>query len=69
MSEKEKKLYFVSFCIEQYKTSHDMDGAKVAHLFEREGVSNYLEENYDVLHTQGAEWLVADIDDYIKQKR
>lgn len=67
MSDNDNRLYFVAFCIEQYKASHKMSGADVARLFDREGVDNYLEDNYDVLHTQGASWLVADIDDYIKE--
>lgn len=69
MSDEDKKLYFVAFCIEQYKTQHHMKGADVATLFEKEGISDYLENNYEVLHTQGANWLVADIDDYLNQKQ
>lgn len=68
MSEEDKKLYFVSFCIEKYKTVHNMNGSKVADLFERNGVTDYLESNYEVLHTQGADWLVEDIDSYLKNK-
>ena len=37
-------LYFVSFCIEQYKM-------------------------LDILHTQGSQWLMQEIDDYIKNKQ
>lgn len=36
-------------------------------LFDKHHVTEYLYDNYDVLHTQGIEWLVADIDDYIKE--
>lgn len=67
MSEEDKKLYFISFCIEKYKSSHNMEGAKVADLFEKKGVTDYLENNYDVLHTQGADWLVSDIDEYLRR--
>lgn len=67
MSDEDKRLYFVSFCIEQYKTSHGMEGSKVADLFNKKGVTDYLENNYDVLHTQGANWLVAEIDEYLKR--
>lgn len=69
MADEDNKLYFISFCIEQYKTSHNMEGSKVANLFNKKGVSDYLEDNYNVLHTQSADWLVADIDDFLKQRR
>ena len=69
MSEEDKILYFVSFCIEQYKTTHEMKGSKVADLFAKKGVIDYLEKNYDVLHTQSANWLVNDIDNFLKNER
>lgn len=43
-----------------------MDGSMVAKLFEEKGVDKYLLENYDVLHTQSHQWLVQEIEDYIK---
>lgn len=52
MTKEDKILFFVSFCIEQYKTTHEMKGSKVADLFAKEGGIDYLEKNYDVLHTQ-----------------
>ena len=60
-------LYFVSFCIEQYKMHCGKKGSEVMTLFDKHHVTEYLYDNYDVLHTQGIEWLVADIDDYIKE--
>jgi len=62
-----KKLYFVSFCIEQYKNAHGMSGSDVIELFDNAGVTKYLLDNYDILHTQGANWLLAEIDDYLKK--
>ena len=38
-------------------------------LFDQNGVTDYLVENFDVLHTQGAQWLMQEIDDYIKNKQ
>ena len=51
MTESEKKLAFVSFCIEEYKTLHGMDGRSVADLFEKYGVTDYLLEHYAILHS------------------
>lgn len=44
-------------------------GQEVMDLFDRYGVVRYLVDNYDVLHTQGWQWLVADLDDYIAKRR
>ena len=45
-----------------------MDGADVKKLFDEQGVSDYLIQNYEVLHTQGKEWLLDDIDTFIKNR-
>lgn len=45
-----------------------MKGSKVADLFAKKGVIDYLEKNYDVLHTQSANWLVNDIDNFLKKE-
>ncbi len=63
-----EQTYFLSFCIEQYKHLKNMDGASVKELFDKQGVSDYLIQNYDVLHTQGKDWLLDDIDTFIKNR-
>jgi len=63
-----EKIYFVSFCIEQYKTEKNIDGEEAFKTFEKYGVDKYLEDFYDVLHTQGHQWLMEEIDEYIKNK-
>lgn len=61
--------YFVAFCIEQYKNTKGMDGVEVASLFFSSGVSSYLAENFDVLHTQSRQWLMEEIDDFIERRK
>ena len=41
---------------------HGMSGDDALALFDRKGVTSYLTGHYDVLHTQGKDWLVDDID-------
>lgn len=60
--------YFVAFCIEQYKHVKGMDGVEVASLFFSTGVSTYLAENFEVLHTQSRQWLMEEIDDIIQKR-
>lgn len=61
--------YFVSFCIEQYKMHLDVSGSEVMDLFDMYGVTGYLADNFDVLHTQGHDWLMSEIDGFIKNRR
>ena len=57
--------YFLSFCIEQYKTEKGISGADAVQVLKLYGVLEYLAENFDVLHTQSKQWLLADIDEFI----
>ena len=58
-------LYFVSFCLEQYKMQKGLSGSEALKLFDKNGVTEYLAKHYDVLHTQGAAWLMNDISEQI----
>lgn len=40
------KIFFVTFCMEQYKHEHNMTGKEVADLFSQQGVLTYLEEKF-----------------------
>lgn len=63
----EKKINdFIVFCMEVYKSKKSMTDKEVYELFEKYGVLNYLQEGYEVLHTQGDSWLVNDIEEFLK---
>ncbi|MBR5643769.1 MAG: DUF3791 domain-containing protein [Salinivirgaceae bacterium] len=66
MSSREQDIaYFVSFCIEQYKNAKKLTGEQAMLKLDQFGVLGYLEDNYDVLHTQSCQWILEDIDEYI----
>ncbi len=60
---------FVAFCIEEYGAAKGMSGEQVLDLFSKYGLVDYLSESYDVLHTQGRQWLIEEIDEYIEIRR
>lgn len=60
---------FVAFCIEEYGAAKGMSGEQVLDLFSQYGLVDYLSEFYDVLHTQGRQWLIEEIDEYIEIRR
>lgn len=59
---------FVLFCIEYYKTESKLSGQEVYEIFKEYGVFEYLEEGYEMLHTQGKEWLIKDIKEFLKNR-
>ena len=59
---------FIIFCIEVYKEENKLSGKEVYNLFEKYKVIDYLHDGYDVLHTQGDEWIMNDIDEYLKNR-
>lgn len=46
-----------------------MTGKEVADLFSQQGVLTYLEENFEILHTQSRQWLMEEIDEFINRQR
>ena len=67
--EQQDIAYFISFCIEQYKNAKSMSGEEAMQLFSQYGVLEYLYDFFDVLHTQGHQWILADIDEFIQSRR
>ena len=61
--------YFISFCIEQYKETKHMSGQETVKLFSQCGVLNYLEENYEPLHSQSRQWILEDIEEFINLRK
>ncbi len=70
MGDKELDItYFLSFCIEQYKNKHHVSTEDVVSLFEKYGVLTYLENNFEVIHTQSYQWIIEEIDEFINNRK
>ena len=61
--------YFLSFCIEQYMNAKGLDEIEVIDTFTQYGVLDYLNEHFEVLHTQSRQWLIAEIDEFINKRK
>jgi len=46
-----------------------MDGVSVLDIFNKYGVFDYLESFYDVLHSTGQQYIVEDIDLFMKARQ
>ena len=70
MSKKQQDIaYFLSFFTEQYKNEKHMSGRDAMNMLEKYGVLDYLAEHYEMLHTQGRQWLMEDIDEFIALRK
>ena len=59
-------VYMIHACAKKWKQTP----AIVFHrLSKADCISNYLVPNYEVLHTQGTEFVVGDIEEFIGEKR
>lgn len=68
-NEVEERAMFVSFCIEQYAKAKNMSTEDAMDLFEQYGITEHFCEFYDVLHTQGHNWLIEEIDEMINNRK
>lgn len=59
---------FLSFCIEQYKNTKSITGEEAMEILSAGGVLDYLESNYEVIHTQSPQWIVEEIEEYLNSR-
>ncbi len=64
------ELEFAVFCIENVALAQDADAGKVYDSLVQSGILNgYIVPEYEVLHTQGKEYIIEDILDVMKERR
>lgn len=56
------RLSFKTFCIEMYADRKSMPGNEVFALFDENGILKMLDEDYEVLHGHGFDYVLNDID-------
>lgn len=65
----DKILMFRMFCIESYCDLNDVYHEDALILFRQYDVFEFLDETFEVLHTQDIVYIIETIDRYIKSKR
>ena len=65
----EKILMFRVFCIESYCDLKDVYHEDVLALFKQYDVFEFLDDTFEVLHTQDVIYIIETIDRYIKSRR
>ncbi len=67
-AQEEQAVEFISFCIENFKVNHKMTGKEVISLFSEKGVIDFLIEAYDILHTQGKDYILSEIELFLQKR-
>ena len=62
-------LEFYTFCLENYATRKRLSGMQAWVLFKETGADEYVIDNYDLLHTQGMDYILDDIQRFINRRR
>jgi hypothetical protein len=62
-------LLFFTFCIENYQNIKNKTKEDVLFLFEKYNVYDYLQKVYEPLHTQGANYIMGEIELFIKSQQ
>jgi len=64
-----KLLLFYTFCLEKYKNFSNLSAEETLLLFRKYHVFDYLREVFDILHTQGENYIVNEIDLFIQARK
>ena len=62
-------LLFLSFCFENYKDYKRINAVETLQLFNKYSVLAYLADVFETLHTQGRDYIMRDIDEYINSQK
>ncbi len=65
---KTKEILFIIFCTENYSKLKQMEGLEVHTLFRELNVYDFLMQNYEILHTQGENYILEEIEGYLKNR-
>lgn len=60
---------FYSYCLENYATSKRISGMQAWVVFKETGTDGYIIDNYDLLHTQGMDYILDDIQRFINRRK
>ncbi|MBO7114244.1 MAG: DUF3791 domain-containing protein [Bacteroidaceae bacterium] len=60
---------FYTYCLENYATRKQISGMRAWVLFKESGADEYVIDNYDLLHTQGMDYILDDIQRFINRRR
>ena len=65
----DKEQQFIVFCIESYARRNSMTSLQAYALFRRNSLISFLRNNFEILHTQGEDYILEEIKLYLKRRK
>lgn len=65
----EKEQQFIVFCTEGYARRNSLSSMQTYALFKAKGLIPFLKNNFEILHTQGEEYIQDEIKHYLKRRK
>jgi hypothetical protein len=69
ITDNRKLLLFYAFCLEKYKDFSKLSAEETLFIFRKYHVFDYLRDGFEMLHTQGDNYIVREIDLFIKVRK
>ena len=60
---------FYTYCLENYAVRKQISGMRAWVVFKESSAGEYVIDNYDLLHTQGLEYVLDDIQRFINRRK
>jgi hypothetical protein len=60
---------FYTYCLENYAIGKRISGMQAWVVFKETGADEYIINNYDLLHTQGVDYILDDIQRFINKRK
>lgn len=60
---------FVIFCIEKYAQRHAITAQSTLDLLDESNAIEFVKRNFEVLHTQSENYILSEIDRYLKKRK
>jgi len=60
---------FYTYCLENYAIRKQISGMRAWVVFKETGADTYVIDNYDLLHTQGMDYVLDDIQRFINRRK
>lgn len=65
----DRELQFVVYCAEMYARHNSLSSLQAYALFKAKGLIPFLKDNFEVLHTQGEDYILNEIKLYLKRRK
>lgn len=68
MNKLNSKQTFIIFCLEAYKNKQKINGKDALCEFKKNNIFDFLDNFYDILHTQSMNYIIDEIKQLINNK-